>query len=65
MDGLMPPIDAKLILAILGPAFLALGLARWLAAGRVIPQAKAWLLVGAIFSAVATWLWWQALSSHG
>jgi hypothetical protein len=31
----------------------------------VIPQAKAWLLVGAIFSAVATWLWWQALSSHG
>jgi len=61
----MPPIDAKLILAILGPAFLVLGLARWLTAGRGTPQAKAWLLVGAIFSAVATWLWWQALSSHG
>ncbi len=53
----MPAIDAKLIFAVLGPVFLALGMARWLGAGRMVPQAKTWLLVGGIFSAVAAWLW--------
>ena len=49
--------DAKTILAVLGPLFLALGALRTWRAGRVVPQARAWLLVGAIFSAVAAWLW--------
>ncbi len=55
----MPPIDTKLIFAVLGPLFLVLGIARWLGAGRMVPQAKAWLLVGSIFSAVAAWLWFR------
>lgn len=53
----MPAIDTKLIFAVLGPAFLLLGTARWLRAGRMVPQAKTWLLIGGIFSAVAAWLW--------
>jgi hypothetical protein len=53
----MPPIDTKLIFVVLGPVFLLLGTARWLSAGRMVPQAKTWLLIGCIFSAVAGWLW--------
>ncbi len=52
----MPAIDAKLVFAVLGPLFLALGAVRCLCAGRLVPQARAWLLIGAIFSAVAAWL---------
>ncbi len=51
-------MDAKLIFAVLGPVFLVLGTTRWLSAGRMVPQAKTWLLIGTIFSAVAAWLWW-------
>lgn len=55
----MPPIDAKTLLAVLGPLFLLLAGWRCLrAGGGVPPQARAWLLVGAIFCAVAAWLWW-------
>jgi len=39
----MPAIDA--------------GLARCLGSRSLVPQAKAWLLAGALFSAVAIWLW--------
>jgi hypothetical protein len=53
----MPTIDAKLIFAVLGPLFLVLGLASLVRAGRMVPQAKTWLMVGVIFSAVAAWLW--------
>ena len=53
----MPPIDTKLIFAVLDPLSLLLGAARWLGAGRIVPQAKTWLPIGAIFSAVAAWLW--------
>ena len=56
----MPTIDTKLIFAILGPLFLVLGAGRCLAAGHLHPQCRIWLLVGAIFSAVAAWLWWHA-----
>ena len=45
------------IFLILGPLFLALGVMRWATARRLVPQAKAWLLVGAIFCLVAAWLW--------
>ena len=24
----------------------------------LVPQAKTWLIIGIIFSAVAAWLWW-------
>ena len=54
------PIDTPLIFAVLGPAFLLLGAWRWVGAGRPGPQARTWLLVGAIFSAVALWLTWYA-----
>jgi hypothetical protein len=53
----MPPIDTKLIFAVLGPLFLLLGLASLIRAGRMVPQAKTWLIIGVIFSAVAAWLW--------
>jgi hypothetical protein len=53
----MPTIDAKLIFAVLGPVFLVLGSASFIKAGRMQPQAKTWLMIGAIFSAVAAWLW--------
>ncbi len=43
--------------ALLGPFFLLIGVIRLLAARRLVPQAKAWLLVGGIFCAVAAWLW--------
>ena len=50
-------IDAKIIFAVLGPIFLLLGAARFVRAGSLVPQAKTWLLIGIIFSAVAMWLW--------
>ena len=53
------PIDTSLIFAVLGPAFLLLGALRWASAGRAGSQARTWLLVGAIFSAVALWLAWN------
>jgi hypothetical protein len=53
----MPALDAKLIFAVLGPVFLLLGLMRLLGAGRMVPQAKTWLIIGVIFTAVAGWLW--------
>ena len=55
----MPAFDAKLVLALLGPMFLALGCLRCLRAGRLVPQARAWLIIGVIFCGVAAWLWWE------
>ncbi|MGY4828965.1 hypothetical protein ACVNIS_10345 [Sphaerotilaceae bacterium SBD11-9] len=53
-------IDPKLVFSVLGPLFLLLAAWRVLGAGRFVPQATAWLSIGAIFSGVAIWLWWQA-----
>jgi hypothetical protein len=53
----MPPIDAKLIFTVLGPIFLLLGFIRLMKAGRMVPQAQTWLIIGLIFSTVAGWLW--------
>ena len=47
----------KIIFAVLGPLFLLLGASRLLRAGKLVPQAKTWLIIGIIFSAVAAWLW--------
>ena len=54
----MPSIDARLIFAVLGPLFLLLAAWSYSRAGSLVPQAKAWLIIGIIFSAVAAWLWW-------
>lgn len=50
-------LDAKTVLAVLGPLFLALGVWRAASAGRLVPQARTWLIVGVVFSAMAAWLW--------
>ncbi len=54
----MPPIDTRLIFTIIGPLFLLLAGWRCVQAGRLVPQAKTWLIIGVVFSAVAAWLWW-------
>ncbi len=54
----MTNIDAKLIFAVLGPAFLLMALLSVLRSGRLQPQSQTWVLVGTIFSLVAAWLWW-------
>ena len=55
----MPAVSALLILAVLGPLFLLLGAWRCASAGSLVPQGRTWLIVGAIFSAVAAYLWWS------
>ena len=54
----MPILDVRLIFSVLGPLFLLLAGWRCLQAGRFVPQAKAWLIIGIVFSLVAAWLWW-------
>jgi hypothetical protein len=49
-------VEPKLILALLGPVFLVLGGLRWLRAGRVVPQARVWLIVSIAFCVTAAWL---------
>lgn len=51
-------VSVPTLFAILGPLFLLLGAWRCLSAGALVPQGRAWLIVGAIFSAVAVYLWW-------
>ena len=53
-------MSAATIFTILGPLFLLLGAWRGARAGFSHPQARTWLLVGVIFSAVAAWLRWSA-----
>lgn len=55
----MPPVTAQLIFTVLGPLFLMLGAWRCISAGGLVPQGRTWLIIGAIFSAVAVWLWWS------
>jgi hypothetical protein len=50
-------LDVRLVFSILGPLFLVLGTWRAVTHGPMSPQARTWLLVGAIFSTVALWLW--------
>jgi hypothetical protein len=51
-------VSAQLVFAILGPVFLVLGAWRCIGARKLVPQARAWLIIGLIFSAVAAYLWW-------
>ena len=51
---------AWLIFAVLGPVFLLFAGWRFLRAGSLVPQAKVWLIVGIVFSAVAVWLCWRS-----
>jgi len=53
----MDHLDAKMILAVLGAIFLMLAAWRTVQARRVVPQARAWWIVGLVFSVVALWLW--------
>lgn len=46
-----------IIIAVLGTLFIAAGLVRLASSGKMVPQAKAWLIVGIAFSLVAAWLW--------
>ncbi len=52
-------LSAQSIFAVLGPLFLLAGAWRCLAARSLAPQGRTWLIVGAIFSAVALYLWWS------
>jgi len=52
-------MDVRWIFTVLGPLFLLLGGIRFLSAGRLVPQARTWLIVGLVFTAVAAWLWWN------
>ena len=50
-------LDVRLVFTVLGPLFLLLAGWRVVRAGKLVPQARTWLLIGIIFSLVAAWLW--------
>jgi len=52
----MPDLNVPTLFAWLALVFLLLGLGRCVATRRWHPQARAWLILGLIFSAVAWWL---------
>ncbi len=52
------PFSAQLVFAVLGPLFLLAGAWRCLGRDRRPIQGRTWLVVGAIFSAVALYLGW-------
>jgi len=54
-----PPFSAQLVFAVLGPLFVLAGAWRCLGTDRNVIQGRTWLIVGAIFSAVALYLWWS------
>jgi uncharacterized membrane protein HdeD (DUF308 family) len=58
--SVMPANTAQLVFSVLGPLFLLIGAVRCLAARRLVPQGRVWLIVGSIFSLVAVWLWWSS-----
>jgi hypothetical protein len=53
-------LDIRLVFTALAALFLVLGVGRALWLGPSHPQPRALLLVGAIFSVVAAWLWSRA-----
>jgi hypothetical protein len=53
-------MDTRWFFTVVGPLLLVMAAFRWQAAGRrLVPQAKAWLITGLVFSAAAAWLWWR------
>ena len=55
---MIPDIEPRWVFTVLGPLFLLLAAWSYSRAGSLVPQAKTWLIIGIIFSAVAAWLWW-------
>lgn len=53
---MVPTFSAPLVFAVLGPLFLLAGAWRCLGTPRNTIQGRTWLIVGAIFSAVALFL---------
>jgi hypothetical protein len=49
---------AKYVLAVVGAAFLVMGVLRATSLGASHPQARTWLLIGGIFGAVSVWLFY-------
>lgn len=60
---MIPAPSAQLIFAWLGPLFLLAGAWRCIRAGSLVPQGRTWLVIGAIFSGVALFLWWSQPAS--
>lgn len=56
---MIPPFSAQLVFAVLGPLFLLAGAWRCFGPDRNSTQGRIWLIVGAIFSAVALYLGWS------
>jgi hypothetical protein len=50
---------AKYVLAVVGATFLVIGVLRASRVGASHPQARTWMLVGAIFAIVSAWLFWR------
>ena len=50
---------AKYVLAVVGTIFLVMGVLRARRLGASHPQARTWMLVGAIFGIVSAWLFYQ------
>jgi hypothetical protein len=53
-------IDVPLLFAVLGPAFLLVGVWRWWGTTHARIQARTWLLLGSLFSLAAAGLHWVA-----
>ena len=53
------PFSAQLVFTVLGPLFVLAGAWRCLGTDRNMIQGRTWLIIGAIFSAVALYLWWS------
>ena len=49
---------AKYLLAVVGAAFLVMGVLRATRVGASHPQARIWLLIGGIFGVVSAWLFY-------
>lgn len=56
---MLPIPSAQHVFTVLGPIFLLLGAWRCISAGSLVPQARTWLLIGAVFSGVALYLGWS------
>ena len=56
--------SAQLVFTVLGPLFLVAGVWRCLGSDRNVVQGRTWLIVGAIFSAVALYLGWAQAAAR-
>jgi hypothetical protein len=52
-------LAAKHVLAIVGVAFLVMGVLRAARQGGSHPQARTWTLIGAVFILVSAWLFYR------